>query len=201
VAVALAEARSTNRKTDESVRLGVELERIRRDRGLTQLELAERLGMSVEGYRNYAKGYGRVTRDKLPRWARALEMPIPELARRLGISLLTEPDASGLRQELVTLLPEATADGAERLVRDLAELAPNEQRQVLDTVRRFRQLSPSSQGFQYFGSKLANETHSHVLTDPASEASTSSAHRGRGRTSCTPASGRSSRDGVQQGSR
>lgn len=114
MAVALAEvgAAVASRKTDEGVRMGAILESLRREQGLTQQELAARLPMSLEGYRNYAKGYGRISRNTLPKWARALNIPAPELAKRLGIELLAEPDASALRQQLGDCPSARPCDGA-----------------------------------------------------------------------------------------
>ena len=129
MAVALAEVGAVvaSRKTDEGVRMGAILESLRREQGLTQQELAARLPMSLEGYRNYAKGYGRISRNTLPKWASALNIPVPELAQRLGIALLTEPDASALRQQLATLLPDANAAELDDLARKLATLSPFDQ--------------------------------------------------------------------------
>ncbi len=121
VAIAVAEVVvAAPRRSPESLQMGEGLEVIRRERGLTQQEVAERLGMSLQGYLNYRKGYGRVNRDTLPRWASALDTPIPELARRLGIELLVESDASGLRQELAAILPDADAAELDDLTRRLS---------------------------------------------------------------------------------
>lgn len=137
VAVAEVVAAVASRKTDEGVRMGLELEALRRERGLTQQEVADRLPMSLEGYRNYAKGYGRISRNTLPKWARALDIPAPELAKRLGIELLAEPDASALRQQLATLLPDANAAELDDLARKLATLSPFDQKQILDGWRDY----------------------------------------------------------------
>ena len=90
MALAVAEVVKSvaSRKTEDGVRMGLELERVRREQDLTQQQLAERLPMTVEGYRNYAKGYGRVTRNTLPKWAKALNVPIADLARRLGHTVI-----------------------------------------------------------------------------------------------------------------
>lgn len=137
MAIAVAEVMAVvaSRKTEDGVRMGLELEVIRRERDLTQQQVADRLPMTLEGYRNYAKGYGRVNRNTLPKWAKALDLPAAELARRLGIELISEPDASGLRQELAALLPDADAAELDDLARRLATLPPSDRRQVLDGWR------------------------------------------------------------------
>ncbi len=127
MAVAIAEVMRpvASRKTEAGIRLGAELEKLRGERGLTQKQVSERLGMSEEGYRNYVKGYGRITRHTLPRWAAAFDTPIPEMAARIGLGLLTETNASGLREQLAALLPDASAVQMETTVRELAKLPPH----------------------------------------------------------------------------
>lgn len=99
---------------------------------MTQKSLAEALGMTEDGYRNYVKGTGRITRHTLPKWAKAFNMPIPELAARLGIPLLVEAGASGLREKLAELLPEASAEQLDKVAHRLALLSPEDQQQVLE---------------------------------------------------------------------
>lgn len=134
MAVAIAEVTRVvaSRKTPEGERIAEILEELRRERALTQKQLAKRLSMTEEGYRNYVKGAGRITRHTLPRWANALEMTIADLASRLEIDLLTETEAQGLRQELVKLLPDADAAELDDLTRRLATLPAPDRRQVLD---------------------------------------------------------------------
>lgn len=138
MAVALVEVLApvaSRPKTQRGIELGTELEQLRREREWSQKHLAERLGMSEEGYRNYAKGYGRITRDTLPRWSRAFEMTVADLASRLKIDLLAEPDASNLRQQVAALMPDAEAAEVDDLVRRLATLPDIDRKQVLDGWR------------------------------------------------------------------
>lgn len=124
-----------SRKSAEVARMGRELASLRRGRGLTQARLAERLGLSVEGYRMYEKGYTRVRADNLPRWARALDMPAPALAAQLDIPLGVDPDASALAREVGTLLGPDEADEIDAIVRELAPLPPSARRRALDMMR------------------------------------------------------------------
>jgi transcriptional regulator with XRE-family HTH domain len=137
VAIAVAEVAVAvaPRRTEEGVRMGEELEAIRRDRSLTQQQLADRLGMSLQGYLNYRKGYGRVTRNTLPKWAKAFGVTVADLASRLKIDLLAEPDASSLRQQVAALMPDADAADVDDLVRRLATLPDSDRKQVLDGWR------------------------------------------------------------------
>lgn len=138
MAVAIAEVAApvaSRVKTQRGIELGIELEKLRRERGWSQKALADRLVMSEEGYRNYAKGYGRITRDTLPRWANAFEMTVADLASCLKIDLLAEPDASSLRQQVAALMPDADAGEVDDLVRRLATLPDLDRKQVLDGWR------------------------------------------------------------------
>jgi transcriptional regulator with XRE-family HTH domain len=125
----------TSRKSAEGARRGRQLAGLRRERGLTQAQLAERLGLSVEGYRMYEKGYTRVRADNLPRWARALNMPAPALAARLEIPLGVDPDASALAREVGALLGPDEADEIDAIVRELEPLPPAARRRALDMMR------------------------------------------------------------------
>ena len=67
MALAIAEVTrvvASRGKTPEGTRHGQVLEALRRERGLSQIQFAEALGMSEEGYRNYAKGYLRITHSE-----------------------------------------------------------------------------------------------------------------------------------------
>ena len=125
----------TSRKSAEGARRGRQLADLRRERGLTQARLAERLDLSVEGYRMYEKGYTRVRADNLPRWARALNMPVPALAARLEIPLGVDPDASALAREVGALLGPDEADEIDAIVRELEPLPPAARRRALDMMR------------------------------------------------------------------
>lgn len=147
MAVAIAEVATvvaTRRATPEGIKLGKELEKLRleklaADRQWTQKYVADRLGMSEEGYRNYVKGTGRITRHTLPKWANAFDVSIPDLAGRLGIDLLTDadPDAPALRRELAALMPDADAAEIDDMTRRVAALPASERRQVIDGWRDY----------------------------------------------------------------
>lgn len=124
-----------SRRSPEGIRMGEILEEIRREGPYTQLEIAARLGMSLPGYLGYRRGYQRVTPNTLRKWAEALGVPVAELAKRLGIGLLTDADASGLRQELAAILPDADAAELDDLARQLGTLPPADRKQVLDGWR------------------------------------------------------------------
>lgn len=119
------------RKTDSGTRMGEELEKVRRERNLTQQQLATRLGMSLQGYLGYRKGYSKVTEKSLVRWATAFGLPATKLAKRLGIELVLSDCPGDLRGQLTALFGSEQADDLEQFLRDTAELPPEDQQQVL----------------------------------------------------------------------
>lgn len=136
MAVALAEVLVASRKTDEGMRMGDEIEAIRKEGPFTQQVVAARLGLSLATYLGYRRGYHRVTPNTLKKWAHALDIPAAELAKRLGIDLcLTGADASSLRRELAALLPDAGAAQMEATVRELAKLPPHLRDQWMQMAR------------------------------------------------------------------
>lgn len=139
MAIAVAEVIVPPRRTPEGIKMGEEIEAIRREGSFTQQQVADRLGMSLQGYLNYRRGYGKLTRNTLPKWAKALDVPIADLARRLSIDLLTdaEPDAPALRRELAVLMPDADAAELDDMARQIAPLPASERRQILDGWRDY----------------------------------------------------------------
>ena len=76
-----------NDKNDFLIPLGKRLTLLRKDRGLTQTDIANEIGTSQQGYAAYEKGIKRVTVSKLPKLANCLNITIDEL---LGISTTTK---------------------------------------------------------------------------------------------------------------
>lgn len=134
MAIAVAEVTMPPRRTPEGIRMGEEIEAIRREGPFTQQQIADRLEMSLQGYLNYRRGYGKLTRNTLPKWAKALDVPITALARRLRIDLLidADPEAPALRRELAALIPDADAAELDDIFRRLSALPPSDRRQIID---------------------------------------------------------------------
>lgn len=135
MAVALAEVIVASRRTDEGIRMGEEIEAIRKEGPFTQQQVADRLGLSLPTYLHYRRGYTKISPNNIKRWADALDYPVVKLAARLGILLPATSDAVGLRQELTALFPDASARELDGYVRDLATLPPADQRDIMDGLR------------------------------------------------------------------
>ncbi len=122
-------------KTEDGVRMGNEIEAMRKEAGLTQQDLADRLEMTLQGYLNYRKGYGRVSPNSVTRWANALKVSPSQLADRLRIELPVRNDPS----TLLTALSEAvSADKAAILgdvVQEIQDWPETEQRFIIELFR------------------------------------------------------------------
>lgn len=121
-----------SRKTEEGVQMGEELERIRLERGMTQQDVADRLGMSLQGYLGYRKGYIRVTQKNLARWATAFGVPPAKLAERLRIELVVAESPGTLREQLAALFGPDAGEEVERLVREMAGMPEHDRRQLIE---------------------------------------------------------------------
>lgn len=73
------------RVTDEGRRLAAVLKQIRHERGLTQAQVAEAWGMSVDGYRPYEAGRRQLRTSALHGLAGALGISPSDLSARLGL--------------------------------------------------------------------------------------------------------------------
>lgn len=69
----------------EAIRIGRILRLIREERGLTQAQVAERLGKGEGAYAAYESGRSRFTVPELPDVARALGVSTVYVARQIGL--------------------------------------------------------------------------------------------------------------------
>lgn len=136
MAIAIAEVLVASKKTADGIRMGDEIEAIRKEGPFTQQQVADRLGLKLATYLSYRRGYILVTANTLKKWANALDVPAAELAQRLGIDhCLLGADASSLRRELAAVLPDASAAQMEATVRELAKLPPHLRDQWMQMAR------------------------------------------------------------------
>ncbi|MPZ13953.1 MAG: helix-turn-helix domain-containing protein [Chloroflexi bacterium] len=95
---ALAEPRRRDFDLNPSF-VGEVLRSIREQRGLTQREVADPLGMSEAGYGHYEAGRARLTVGDLRRFSLALHVNLEDLMERLG--LLPAPDSDPPTIEMI----------------------------------------------------------------------------------------------------
>ena len=91
--------------SDESA--GQRLARIRRERGFTQVELAERTGLVQTLVSDYERGKLRLNADMILRFATALEVSTDDLLQPAGPRAAHKPSRKVLRRlELIESLPD-----------------------------------------------------------------------------------------------
>lgn len=103
------------------VKVGENLRRVRKLRGLSQGELGERIGVTFQQMQKYEKGDNRVSASKLWEAMRALDVPLGEFYAGLSIDAGELPP--GPHEELAKL-SEGMTPAKRRLLLKLArELA------------------------------------------------------------------------------
>ena len=84
--------------------LGSRIARIRQERGLSQTDLGERLGISQRMMSHYEKGQTRIPAETLPTIAEALKVSVNELLGRASVTrVLKNPRLWKLMQEIEAL--------------------------------------------------------------------------------------------------
>lgn len=92
-------------RKDES--LGPRIARIRQERGLSQTDLGERLGVSQRMMSHYEKGQTRIPAETLPKIAEALKVSVNELLGRTPVTrVLKNPRLWKLMQKVDALPPK-----------------------------------------------------------------------------------------------
>lgn len=117
-------------------RLARVLREIRRERHLTQQQVADNWGITVDGYRPWERaGQRSLKLSQLPGLAKALTVTEEELAERLGIAL---PDDDILKQLRLDLVAVFGADDAPFLAEALERLYRRDGQERRDTIRLIR---------------------------------------------------------------
>lgn len=99
----------------------------RSEQGMTQLQVATRLGMTVDGYRPYERGVRQLRTHHIPKFAHALGLSAAELAHRLGLrDEPGVPESDALRHAARATVGAVSGDELAELVADLVLLQPSE---------------------------------------------------------------------------
>jgi transcriptional regulator with XRE-family HTH domain len=128
--------------TDEGLRVAAALRTLRRSRGLTQRQVAENWGISLDGYRPWEQGKRRLRVSQLGDVAKALTVSEGDLRRALGMTddpgplpPLVERRFSADLESVMREVEELPDDVARRVIRsfkvsleiaDLSRRAPEE---------------------------------------------------------------------------
>ncbi len=108
--------------------VGLRLRSLREERGKTQREVGEKLGLTEAGYRYYESGRTQIRVTDLPSLAEAMGVSVGYLTERLGI---TPPDQD-----------DPTADDVLARVERSSELQPEIKAAIRDLVELSRRITP-----------------------------------------------------------
>ena len=157
------------RKTPENAERGAALKAVRTSRHLTQLQVAQRIGIAETTYAQHEQGYVAITALKVPGLAAALGVSLEDLARALRLEdraadlvayeaggpgrLVREQPTiypSAVREALATLMPPEAADIMADVIQDVAAMHDRDQAFTLEAMtdlvagRRMRGRRPRS---------------------------------------------------------
>jgi transcriptional regulator with XRE-family HTH domain len=71
--------------------IGVEIKRIREARGMSQMELAQQVGVSFQQIQKYEKGINRISVERIQQMARALGVSVNVFFEKEKIPMVSEP--------------------------------------------------------------------------------------------------------------
>lgn len=115
-------------KTIETEQTGTLIRRLRRVSGMTQMSLADKMGVTYQQVQKYEKGVSELTIRRLRQVADALNVPVSTFLPEDGG--IAEPDASYLTDEEATLLTlfrklkrKKLRQGFVDMLRDILEVA------------------------------------------------------------------------------
>ncbi len=76
-------------KTNKQI--GIKVKRIREARGMSQMELAEEVGVSFQQIQKYEKGINRISAERIQQIARALGTPVNTFFEKESVPMVSEP--------------------------------------------------------------------------------------------------------------
>lgn len=123
--------------SEEGKRIGLALRTLRRERKLTQTEVAYCFGMTVDGYRLYERGETSLRTESLPDLAKCLGVELATLAQRIGLGTGGEsgPPEPDLEDELVRLTGKRSGVALAGAIRDWKRIPPSAQELIIATLR------------------------------------------------------------------
>ena len=121
----MAKVRMTKERQQTNKRLGERLAKLRRQRGLTQAELADSLGVGQPLVSHYERGQATIDAHSLIKLSSILEAPADTL---LGLIEMNEPDKVERTAALRPFL---------RRLRDVHRLPERDRRALLRTIDAF----------------------------------------------------------------
>ena len=71
--------------------IGIEIKRIREARGMSQMELAEEVGVSFQQIQKYEKGINRISAERIQQIAKALGTSVNTFFEKENVPMVSEP--------------------------------------------------------------------------------------------------------------
>ena len=71
--------------------MGIEIKRIRETRGMSQMELAEEVGVSFQQIQKYEKGINKISAERIQQIAKALRTPVETFFEKERVPIVSEP--------------------------------------------------------------------------------------------------------------
>jgi transcriptional regulator with XRE-family HTH domain len=71
--------------------IGIEIKRIREARGMSQMELAEGVGVSFQQIQKYEKGINKISVERIQQIAKALRTPVETFFEKERVPMVSEP--------------------------------------------------------------------------------------------------------------
>lgn len=71
--------------------IGSEIKRIREARGMSQMELAEGVGVSFQQIQKYEKGINKISVERIQQIAKALRTPVETFFEKEKVPMVSEP--------------------------------------------------------------------------------------------------------------
>ena len=118
--------------------IGAEIKRIRQDRRISQMELAEEVGVSFQQIQKYERGINRISVERIQRIAKALGISVNTFFEKEKGFMVAEPPAEYLSKKTAMAVSQEEAkliglfrkignkkikEGLFRQIRGLAELS------------------------------------------------------------------------------
>jgi len=127
-----------DKTSPEGLLLAGVLKEIRRERRLTQQQVADNWDLTVDGYRPWERGERHLRTNQITSLAAALTISEADLMTRLRAQGLLPDEGDyqpSLRAQLAGLFGPDSADAVDSLVRELAEMPEADRQQFLATIR------------------------------------------------------------------
>jgi len=86
--------------------IGIEIRRIREARGISQMELAEQVGVSFQQIQKYEKGVNRISVERVQQIARALGISVSTLFEKERVPMVSEPAVEYSRRRSMDVTQE-----------------------------------------------------------------------------------------------